>query len=303
MAFNGSGTFNRNTGIYTGATAWQQTRDVSRNIRADDHDNHDQDIATGLSTVICKDGQTSPTANLPMAGFRHLNVGAGVARTDYLRVDQMQDRSVAHCGTSAGTANAQTISATPALTAYTAGQLLSFVAGAALTNTGPTTINVNGLGVRTLVIQGLAAIYPGAIQAGGLYYLAINGTNAVLLNPHTGIQTYTPTLTPSSGGTLSGISHSAEFVFNGAYCEVALNEGFTVVTSPIPAVRCTLPQACVGGIGQLYGGGVVNIGSGNRAGIYAPIDTTTIETYQYDAASYTVGSGRYFVTRVRYRWI
>lgn len=90
MAFNGSGTFNRNTGVYTGSTAWTQTRDAARKVRADDHDTHDQDIANGLSNCVTKDGQTTITANLPMAGFRHTNCGNGVADTDYSTVGQIK---------------------------------------------------------------------------------------------------------------------------------------------------------------------------------------------------------------------
>jgi hypothetical protein len=90
MAFNGSGTFNRNTGVYTGSTAWTQTRDGGRKVRADDHDAHDQDIANGLSNCVTKDGQTTVTANLPMAGFRHTNCGNAVADTDYSTLGQVK---------------------------------------------------------------------------------------------------------------------------------------------------------------------------------------------------------------------
>lgn len=90
MAFNGSGTFNRNTGVYTGSTAWTQTRDAARKVRADDHDTHDQDIANGLSNCVTKDGQTTITANLPMAGFRHTNCGNAVADTDYATLGQVK---------------------------------------------------------------------------------------------------------------------------------------------------------------------------------------------------------------------
>lgn len=90
MAFNGSGTFNRNTGVYTGSTAWTQTRDAARKVRADDHDTHDQDIANGLSNCVTKDGQTTITANLPMAGFRHTNCGNAVSDTDYTTLGQIK---------------------------------------------------------------------------------------------------------------------------------------------------------------------------------------------------------------------
>jgi hypothetical protein len=43
----------------------------------------------GLTMAVTKDGQQTPTANLPMGGFRHTNVGAAVNSTDYARYDQV----------------------------------------------------------------------------------------------------------------------------------------------------------------------------------------------------------------------
>ena len=50
------------------------------------------DITTnGLGNCLTRDGQGQPTANLPMAGFRHPGVANGVARTDYAALGQAQD--------------------------------------------------------------------------------------------------------------------------------------------------------------------------------------------------------------------
>lgn len=40
------------------------------------------DLANGLTTAITKDGQTTPTANIPMGGFRLTNLGVAVSGTD-----------------------------------------------------------------------------------------------------------------------------------------------------------------------------------------------------------------------------
>lgn len=42
------------------------------------------DLATGLSTAICKDGQTTVTNNIPMAGFKLTGVGAATTSGDAL---------------------------------------------------------------------------------------------------------------------------------------------------------------------------------------------------------------------------
>lgn len=75
-AFNGSGTFVV-TGVglpYVTATTISST--VANQLNTD--------LATGLSTTICKDGQTTPTANLPMGTFKHTGAGAASGTGQYL---------------------------------------------------------------------------------------------------------------------------------------------------------------------------------------------------------------------------
>jgi hypothetical protein len=80
MPFNGAGTFTR---IYSWVTDAANGIFVS-STRTDADTN---DIATGLSNVICKDGQSTPTANIPMGGFKITGLGLGTATTDAARVD------------------------------------------------------------------------------------------------------------------------------------------------------------------------------------------------------------------------
>ena len=60
MAFNGNGTFNR---LYS----WASDATNGILVRSDRMDTEDNGFATGLSTVICKDGQTTTTAVIPFA--------------------------------------------------------------------------------------------------------------------------------------------------------------------------------------------------------------------------------------------
>lgn len=62
MAFNGNGVFNR---LYN----WVQDAASGINIRADRMDQEMDGFATGLSTCLTKDGQSSMEANLRMGGF------------------------------------------------------------------------------------------------------------------------------------------------------------------------------------------------------------------------------------------
>ena len=61
MAFNGSGQFNR-------VMNWTATLLAGMKIRADRHDTEDDNIAAGLINCICKDGQTTPTADIKLGG-------------------------------------------------------------------------------------------------------------------------------------------------------------------------------------------------------------------------------------------
>lgn len=181
MPYNGSnGTFTR---LYN----WQQDRDANIRIRADRMDAEDDGFATGLSTAICKDGQTTPTANLPMGGFRHTNVSDGASRTQYASVGQLQD-GVTTWVDAGGTADAITAAYDPALTALVDGMLLGVRAAAANATETPT-FSPNALTAHTIVKRAGLALCPGDIAGAGhdllLRYDEAN-TRWMLLNPSIG---------------------------------------------------------------------------------------------------------------------
>lgn len=78
-------------------------------------------------------------------------------------------------GTAAGTADALTITPSPALASYDIGTNIKFLASA--TNTGAATINVNGLGAKSLKTQSGAALAAGDITSGRVYTITYDGTN------------------------------------------------------------------------------------------------------------------------------
>jgi hypothetical protein len=119
MSYNGSGTFVLVAGnpVITGTTISSTTMN-----------NTLSDIATGLSTAVTKDGQTTPTANIPMGGFKLTGLGAATAAGDALRFENIallgssiQNQTYV-AFTTGGTSTAYTLTPTPAITAYTAGQ-------------------------------------------------------------------------------------------------------------------------------------------------------------------------------------
>jgi hypothetical protein len=75
MAFDGNGTFLR-------IMNWVQDAAAGIKIKADRHDQQDDDYAAGLSNCITKDGQTQPTNNIPMNGKKITNLATPTAATD-----------------------------------------------------------------------------------------------------------------------------------------------------------------------------------------------------------------------------
>jgi hypothetical protein len=78
-------------------------------------------------------------------------------------------------GTSGGSANAQTLTPTPSIASYVTGYRFAFKAG--FTNSGACTINISGLGTKSLVSQGGAALISGQIITGNVYMIVYDGTN------------------------------------------------------------------------------------------------------------------------------
>jgi hypothetical protein len=164
MSFNGSGTFVINstgqpvvTGTVISSTAFNALT---------------ADLATGLSTTMTKDGQTTATANIPMGTFKFTGLGVGSAATDSANISQVQS-SFGSFLTVSGT---DTITATvsPSLTAYAAGQMFAFVA--ANTNTGAVTINISSLGAKSITKTGTTALVAGDLTANYLYVVVYDGT-------------------------------------------------------------------------------------------------------------------------------
>jgi hypothetical protein len=166
---NGSGTYARAVSPYVNGTiAEAPTVNTEMN-----------DIASALTQSLSKDGQTTPTANLPMGGNKHTSVGDAAARNQYASAGQVQDNGFHWGGTAGGTANALTLSPSLAITAYAAGQVFWFKAGAAA-NSGAATVAISGLSTAAIQNNG-AALVGGEIQANSWNVLLCDGTAFQLL--------------------------------------------------------------------------------------------------------------------------
>lgn len=169
MSRNGSGTYSLPAGnpVTTGTTISSTWANTTLS-----------DIATALTNSIAIDGQSTPTANLPMGTFKLTGMGLGTALTDSLSLTQAQNGGFSYLSTVAGT-NTITATASPVPSAYAAGQTFRFVAAA--TNTGATTLNISSLGAKSITKRGSVALVGGEIVSGALCEVTYDGTRFQLI--------------------------------------------------------------------------------------------------------------------------
>ena len=297
MSFNGSGTFVINstgqpvvTGTVISSTAFNALT---------------ADLATGLSTTMTKDGQTTATANIPMGTFKFTGLSAGSAATDSANIAQVQN-SFGSFLTVSGT---DTITATvsPSLTAYAAGQMFAFVA--ANTNTGAVTINISSLGAKSITKNGTTALVSSDLIANYLYVIVYDGTQFQVV----GVSATTfANLTISGVLTLSGAGTQLLSTGTGAWqfpngttgqrpgtpavgmtrYNSTLGQLETYVTAGWQAVTSLLYNAsylvAAGGGGGGASGATVSSGGGGGAGGYLTSTTTFSSGTAY---TITIGAG------------
>lgn len=284
MPYNGSGAFS----VYTPGTPFVTGTTISSTVA----NNVNSDFATGLSTCITKNGQTTITANLPMSNFKHTGVGAANATTDYARADQVQNSTLTYLTSVSGT---DTITANAGITpaAYAVGQAFTFIP--ANDNTGAATLNVSGLGAGAIQRNG-AALAAGDLQAGTPVEVIVSTATPVFE-----ISGFGNALT-SGAVTTSGLTMSTARLLGrttastGAIEEISVGAGLTlsggsvVANAPLtktvytsgsgtyttPANARALRVRMVGGGG---GGAASNTNSGSNG------NNTTFSTYTAGAGS------------------
>lgn len=93
---------------------------------------------------------------------------------------EAQTGAVSTLNTIAGT-DTITADMNPELTAYATGMIIKFTP--ANNNTGAATINIDGLGAKSIVKGDGTALAAGDLQASTMHFCVYDGTNFVLLNP------------------------------------------------------------------------------------------------------------------------
>jgi len=136
------------------------------------------DLGDALTNSIAKDGQTNPTANLPMNSFHHTACSDPTLRNQYATLGLVQDGRHIRVTILSGP-NTLTGSMIGSPTAYFSGQLIVFQASA--DNTGAVTLNINGIGARSVLTTSGIQLIAGDLKA-GKFYIALYDGAAFLLN-------------------------------------------------------------------------------------------------------------------------
>jgi hypothetical protein len=139
----------------------------------------DADLATALTGSIAVNGESVVTANIPMSGNKLTGLGAATARTDAASLANIQDGTGVYVGTVGGTADVITLTVSPAIASYVAGQSFAFIASGA--NTTNVTVNVSGLGAKAVTKNGSTALVAGDIASGALITITYDGTRFQLI--------------------------------------------------------------------------------------------------------------------------
>ena len=243
MSFNGSGTFVINS---TGQPVVTNTVISSTAFNA-----LTADLATGLSTTLTKDGQTTPTANIPMGTFKITGMGAGTSSTDAVNLSQLQNST----GTFLTVSGTDTITGTvsPSITAYAVGQIFAFVAAA--TNTGAATINISSLGAKSITRLGATALIAGDLIINSVAFIVYDGTQFQLLNPNTftnlTISGTATVVTLNVSGTSTFAAYTETITASGtvgasATLSIALGTVLTATLTSATACTFTMPTATAG---------------------------------------------------------
>lgn len=144
MAFNGSGTYNLPAGnpVVTGTTISSTTTNTTNS-----------DIATALTNCITRDGQSTPSANLPMNAKKLTGLAAGTSAGDSVRYEQVLLLA-------GGTMTGAIEEATGTSIASAATVNLNTATGNRVHITGTTTITAITLsrGPRTVIFDGILTL-------------------------------------------------------------------------------------------------------------------------------------------------
>lgn len=209
MPFNGS-----TPNVFQRVYNWGTDKINGIPVTASRVDTEDDGFAAGLSLALLRDGSQQVSANMPWNGYHITGYGstsAAAARTDVPAWGQVQD-GAANYVVAGGSGDGLTLTLSPAITAYTAGQVFWARLTARNTLAAPT-LSVSGLTAKTIKKRGGTTAQPlvaDDLYTGNIAVFAYNATadHMELISPAVeiglGANTWTGAQTFSAGIVLGG---------------------------------------------------------------------------------------------------
>lgn len=179
-------------------------------------------------------------------------------------------------------------SMTPDLTAYSAGMMVVFVP--ANTNTGPVTINIDGLGAKNILREQLGSLVAGDLIAGVPALLVQDGSagDFYLMNRQSRVSgTYTPTVTAIANVSAVGTVETHRFLRIGSIVMVSGAVNLTVTAgATLTTVSITLPVTSnLAAATDVAGSGSDTTNSGRGLYVYANAATDTARAEYFPPSS------------------
>lgn len=154
------------------------------------------------------------------------------------------DKTTMFGGNGGGTANAQTCTISPAISALVKGMMIAYIPS--VQSTGAATLTVNGISksVKIYAKGALIDVRPGQLDVGKLAIFYYDGTYLVLVNPASPWLTWSPTL---AGFSANPTASSYRYKIDGDQCTVCVRQNtngtsnatnFTI-SAPIVAATVT----------------------------------------------------------------
>ena len=185
MGYDGSGNYSRTHNFSADGSAGIK-------ILASRMDAEFNDVASAMSLPVLRGGQNVPTANLPMGGFRHVNVGAPASATNYMRSKDFIENVPIYMVDAETSADRISVSATfyttaSAATAPRDGSHILVKAGSDKSSAVAIRLNTGDGNPHSanVVLSNSSAIYSGAIRSGGIYEFiwSSSDTSWQIMNP------------------------------------------------------------------------------------------------------------------------
>lgn len=229
MGWGGSApneTYSRTDGVRSGTAVNVTAKGNGVNNTAALADARENDFATAINLVLKRDGGNMPTANINWNTYKLTNMGAGSARTDSIRLGQVQDGSFTYAE-AAGTANAIELTTTPTCSPVE-GMVIGFFAED--DNSSTTTVDLNGGGALALQVGG-SACAGGEVNNGQFHYVAFDGTQWQLVNPYSTRSSLGLATTDSPQFAGINLGHASDTTITRTGAGVIAVEGVEVTTN------------------------------------------------------------------------